>query len=460
MAGTVTTNSIVISENSSNLDQFTDVIVTSSTHLNTIMYDSTNWVNTEMSIKDLSDISITTDTHDEVLIWNSVTSSWENGKISDLLTELEGVVTGIISIKLSVFIGEGGDSAKSLSVAFTDAGESTFTMSMTSCGDNNAIYKKSPTDTVFSYFNTLDKGEILNTDLVAGTVFRSDKGISGFSTPFPIPFGVSCLADTYFRFYALRNSVFVYVTSAGRASLVTLYASDETTIVDGPTLISAYGSTTLACNANTEFVVTATTEVFAGTSASLTTDSSAALQDTRLLPPMDVELLAHNRLNRVTAQFAGTTVTWHKRDMTIGSVTVEAGTPFRIGNVANAGSDQNFLSDGWLILRSDKPISSFAGADGAGSNAVSAWPTSKLAQLFPILSTIGTNVNFDQAGINIVSPYEGTARVYDSTGAIQDTFTYTRGTSPATTPAEQLFPAAGQSNPNSGGLYSYNRGMG
>lgn len=455
MSGTLSTRLVVINEESGFLDQFTDVVITTASHDQTIKYESgsTNWVNSSITLDDLADLDLTSVAQNDILIWNTSSSRWENGKLSSLLSTLGEVVNGIVSIKLSVFIGERGDSAQSLCVTFTDDVESGFTLAMASCGDNNAVYKKEPTDLSFSFLRTMNRGEIHQDSFPAGTVFRSDKGLTGCSSPFPMPFGVSCFAATYFRFYALRFDVYVYATSAGRDSLVTLYASDETTIVDGPNFVSAYGSTTLACNANTEFVVVSTTEIFCGTGTDNTNNVSTLREtDLRLIPPMRTELIVHNRVNRVTAQETGTSVTWYKQDLTQGTVTVNAGTPFRIGNNANAGTDSDFANQGWLILRSDAPISSFCGADSNGGNGTEAWPMEFLAQMFPIYSTIGTNTDFGQAGINIASPYEGEARIYDSSGTLVFTFPYTRGTTPPATPDDQLYPAAGQSNPGTDGF--------
>ena len=444
----VSAGTVDISENSGILGEFTDIILTSETHNQTIAYDTTNWINTTVSIQDISDISISANTHDEVLVWNSVSGAWENGKVSDLLTELESTVTGIITVKLSVFVGETGDPAKSLNVAFTGELESGFTMSLTSCGDNNAIYKRGPSDSEFTFLRSLNKGEIYNNNLEAGTVFRSDKGISGFSAPFPMPFGISCLADTFFRFYALRQDNVVFATSAGRASLVTLFASDETTIVDGPTLIGAFSSATLTCDSNSEFVVVATTEIFCGTRGDrgLADGSANKYIDMRLVPPMTTEIIVHNRNNRISAQELNTNVTWYKRSMETGTIVVQSGTPFSTTGVA--GNDTDYANDGWLILRADGPITGFSGADSVGWEATPAMPLTKLAQFFPILSEIGdASTDFGRSSINLAGPYEGTATVYDESGTILGTFTLTRGTSPPVTVNDQLFPASGQFNP-------------
>lgn len=457
MSGTVSSRVVVINEPSGLLSQFSDVVITSATHNTSIKYDSTNWVNTSYTLPDLGDTILNNVSHNDVLIWNSETSRWENGKLTSLLSTLEGVVDGIVSIKLSIYIGEQGDAAKSLCVAFTDNLEAGNTLAMASCGDNNAVYKKEPTDSTFTFLTTLNRGERYLDNLPAGTVFRSDKGIAGCTDPFPTPFGVSCLAETYFRFYAFRQNVLVYATSAGRDALVTLFASDETTVVDGPHFINAYLSVVLECNANDEFVITSTTDVFCGT-GTYNTNILNAVTDVRLIPPMRTELLAHNRGNRVTAQFADTTVTWYRQNMEQGSATVNGGTPLTIGTVARAGTDIDVGNQGWLILRSDKPISSFAGADSNGGNAIEAWPIEFLAQMFPIYSYIDTTLDFGQAGINVSSPYEGEARIYDSNSTLVFTFPYTRGISPAATPDDQLYPAARQRNPGTDGYATLSGG--
>jgi len=455
MSGSLSTRLLVINEDSGFLNQLTDVVITSANHDQSIKYDSMNWVNsTPFTIDELGDIGLTSQSHNDVLIWNSVANRWENGKITSLLDTLSAVVTGIISVRLSIFIGERGDAARSVSTAFTDNVENGFTLTMGSCGDNNAVYKKGPDELDFTFLKTLNRGEVHHDNFPAGTVFRSEKGLAGCTSPFPMPFGVSCLADTFFRVHAFRHEVHIYATSAGRDSLVTLYAGDGTTIVDGPYFINSYGSTSLLCNAiNAEFIVSSTTEIFCGT-GTRNLNTATPLQDTdlRLLPPMRTELIVHNIGSRVTSSEVNTTVTWYRQNMTQGTVTVNAGTPRVIGSVNVAGTDIDFANQGWLILRSDAPISSFSGADSNGSQSVAAWPLEFLAQMFPIYSTIGTQTDFGQAGINVASPYEGEARIYDSTGTLVFTFPILRGISPPVTPEDQLFPAAGQASPGNDGF--------
>jgi len=88
--------------------------------------------------------------------------------------------------------------------------------------------------------------------------------------------------------------------------------------------------------------------------------------DQRIIPPMVCEMIAYNRFNEVTAQFSNTLVRWYRQNGETGSITVNAGTPASIwtGNINedigstnnNAGSTTDYQVEGWLILKSDKPI--------------------------------------------------------------------------------------------------------
>ena len=149
-------------------------------------------------------------------------------------------------------------------------------------------------------------------------------------------------------------------------------------------------------------------------------------------------------------------VRWYRRNGETGSVTVQGGTPRGIytGTINedvgatnnNAGSDREYIPSGWLILKSDKPISCFSGADGAGSNSTPGWPINQLSQLFPNPATVSDRERLDQSSVSICSPYEGTATVYGSDGVIITTFEITRAV-PVSSTNDQLFPAAGQWNP-------------
>jgi len=73
-------------------------------------------------------------------------------------------------------------------------------MALASCGNNNIVMKREPTDSDFVFMAVLDKGEIINLQYPSGTIFRSKKGVSGFSSMKPSSlYNVtnSCSCDFY-----------------------------------------------------------------------------------------------------------------------------------------------------------------------------------------------------------------------------------------------------------------------
>ena len=469
LTGIVSCGSFETTTNSIGLDHIEDVVISPEVHNEFIRFNDSvtdptytdGFVNkTQEGIESADDVNVlATSAHNQLMTFNdnsiesSIADGWIDKSIDDLLTGLQVTVEGLVNISLSINRGREGNPGLSDCVAFDDTliGADTFTMAIGSAGDNNVIFKREPTDEDFVYDRVLSKGEIANLNYPAGTIFRSTKGIGGVSSPFPLPLGLASLSDKYFRFYAFRQSVYVYATSAGLESTVTLFASDESTVVDGPVTINPYGTTRLACNANAEFVVVATTEVYCGT----VTDNGTNFNfDVRLVPPMTLEIMGYNRQNRVTAQETGTLVRWYRRNGETGIVTVNAGTPVSIftgiineeAGPNNAGNTVDYFEDGWIILKAHKPISCFSGADGAGSNATPGWPLDQLAQLFPNPANIDDQTRADQASISIASPYEGSATIYGSDGIAITTISLTR-TVAVTTAADQLYPAAGQWQP-------------
>ena len=276
--------------------------------------------------------------------------------------------------------------------------------------------------------------------------------------------GISSMSSKYFRFFAFRQDCFVKVASSGLECTVTLFGSDGSTVIDGPTNIAAYGSTILTCNSNTEFIVSSTNEIYCATYADHTTNGLTI--DQRILPPMTNELIVWNRQCRITAQELNTTVTWYRRNGQTNSFTINAGTPVAIytGNVTggvaptNAGNTIDYGQDGCLILKSDKPISGFSGADSNGWEATPAWPLDQTSQLFANPATLNNSSDGGVSSVTIGSQYEGSGNVYDSTGSLVGTFFITRSVSPATTSGEQIYPAAGQWQPIDDGLNNWTGG--
>lgn len=483
-SGTLNVNSLVATEIGT-LTQFEDTDLSTETHqeflsFNDSLTDGTHgdgFVNKNMAIENLNAvISSTSPINDTLLTYNDnsvnslIATGWVEKKVSDILESFQVTVEGLVTIGMSVTRGEKGNVAATDCVAFTDLIETgTNTMALASCGDNNIVLKREPTDSDFVFMAVLDKGEIINLQYPSGTIFRSKKGVSGFSSPFPMPFGVSSFSDIYFKFYALRETVSVYATSAGLESIVTLYSSDESTIIDGPYTIAPYETTTLLCPSNTEFAIIATKSVYCGTIGDRGSGITGVNRyiDMRLIPPMSLEIITFNRRCEVSSRFDNTLVRWYRRNGETGSFTVTAGIPVSIASGSinedtgatnlNAGDTVDYGADGCVILRADKPITGFSGADSQGWEATYAYPLNQLSQVFPNPATIDDNTDAGRSSITISSPYEGTAIVYDSTQTVVASFTITR-TVAVTTASDQLYPASGQWTPLSSGLTDFTGG--
>ena len=478
MTSTASCSVVVATSDSINFNQLIDVNIATETHEEYISFNDNatdgafpdGWVPKTHEILDMTNVDAAiAPLHNSLLVWNNSVAdplfpdAWIDKPIISIIEDLSVTVEGIVAIQTSTLKGRSGNPGLTDMVAFTDTLTNGFTCGMGSAGNNNAIYKREPTDTDFVYLQTLSKGELANFDLPAGTVFRSTKGIMGFSAPFPHPFGVSSLSDTYFRFYVFRRTNVVNVTSAGLESIVTLIGSDGTTIVDGPSTIAPFGSTQMECglDATGEFVITSSTPVYCSTQ---TTDNL----DHRIVPPMALELMVWNRLCRVTAQETNTEITWYRRGPLTndsGTFIVNAGTPINIYNgnrntgagEANAGNTTDYGIDGCLILRVNKPISGFSGADGNGGEATPGWPLDQMAQVFPNPANIDDNADRGRASVTIGSQYEGTMFVYDSTQTLITSLAITRPTAVVVS-SDQLYPASVQWAPVDSGLVDWNGG--
>jgi len=478
MTSTASCTEIVVTTDSINLDHLIDVTIATETHEEYISFNDNatdgafpdGWVPKTHEFLDMTNVNASVaPLHNALLVWNEVaqdatySANWVDKPITDLLQGLVVTVDGLVAITNSKKIGRSGNPGLTDMVAFTATLINGVTMGIGSSGNNNAIYKREPTDDDFVYLTTMSLGEVQNFDLPAGTVFRTTKGIMGFSSPFPLPFGLSSMSDTYFRFFAFRLTSDVYITSAGLESIVTLYASDGVTITDGPTTLAPFGSTVFNCGTGVvgEFIIEASTDVYCGV---MTTDE----RDQRIVTPMALEMIVWNRFCRVTAQEIGTTVTWYRRGTTsgdTGTFTVNAGTPVSIytGTInestgsANAGHTTDYGLDGCLILRADKPINCFSGEDSQGWEATPGWPLDQLAQLFPNPATIDDNADAGRSSITVGSPYEGTMFVYDSTQTLVTSVAISR-VAAIVTVDDQLYPAAGQWTPLSSGLTDFTGG--
>ncbi len=460
--GTVNVGSIVVTQDSLAIDQLTNVDAAAPNHNDVIMYNDNaidgaytdGWHAKPILVESLGNVdSDAAPVHNEIMVWNdnatdpAYATAWVNKDITSVFSNLETIVQSIANVQNAVITAKKGDISITDHVMFTDtvAATGTVNVAVASCEDNNALYKKEVADTDFIFVQNLTKGQIVNLTYTAGTFFRSDKGVTGFSGPFPSPLCPSSFALKEARFYISEASATITVVSMGTEVVVNLFQSDGTTVEDGPVTITGYNIATLTASASGEYFIQATGFVTCGI---------VETGNTNLRPvvPMSTELIGYNRNCFITAQETGTTVTYHRRNSNTGTIAVSAGTS--VDGTGTFGNTADFAPGGAIILRADNPISARLENDSAGNQAIGLWPVDQLAQCFPIPSTIGTDADYGVACIAAVSKYLGSADVYDNTGTLVTTFTLTRAgaLTPPATVDDQLFPASGRWKPSDEGV--------
>lgn len=179
---------------------------------------------------------------------------------------------------------------------FTDTVTATGTVNVAiaSCEDNNALYKKEIADTNFVFAENLTKGQIANLTYTAGTFFRSDKGITGFSGPFPVPLCPSSFALKEASFYVSGTSANISVVPMGPEVVVNLFQLDGTTVEDGSTTITGYNIATLSASASGEYFIQTTGFIACGIVETGNTNMRPVI-------PMSTELIGYNRNCFLTA---------------------------------------------------------------------------------------------------------------------------------------------------------------
>ena len=453
MSGTLSVGQIVVQNDSLVIDQLTDVDASAPIHNDVIVYKDTlidpsyspsGWYSAGLLIENFTNVnSVTAPVHNEILVYNenaqdgAYPDGWVNKNISAVFTGLNETITSIVSNTNAIVEGENGNTGKGEMVMFTDtvAGTGVVNVALGSAFDNNALFKRELTDDEFIFVQDLSQGEILNTTYPVATILKSTKGIYGFTGPVPTPLGIPGLSFKITRFSTNIASTTVVIASLGLEVTVTLFESDGTTVADGPTAIAANETQSFACNSTGEFVVSSTGAVIGYVNGNG--------DELRILMPMTTEMLVHDRNITISALSGSANAMFYRRTGVSGGVVITSGTPLNV-----AGGSASWASDGWVLLRSDVPLSAFTGNDsGTRSQSTPGWPISQLAQVFPNPSFLDNDTDHAVSSISIASPYEGTATVYDNTGTVFDTFTYTR-TVPVTTAADQLYPAAGLWKPS------------
>ena len=452
MSGTITTGRFVVVDESFSLNDLVDVTAETPANNEVVLYKDSaidtnftvnGWYSVPLTSDVISGVSTENSVQNDLLAYNEsaidptygATDGFVPKNVSSIFSDLESTVNSIVSINTARIRAESGDPSRTDMVLFSDtpsgSGE---TCSIGSNGDNNQVSKKEPSDSAFSFVQTMEKGSTLNLTYPAGTILRSTKGIYGFSGPLPTPVGPQSFSLTQCQFY-VNAAATLTIVSMGTEVTVTVFQGDQTTVLSGPTVIAAYQLSDVSLPSSAEYFVSSSGPVCASV--------NEGGSNIRILTPMSTELITWNTGCLVSALEDTTSVTYFRRNGNTGTITVSPGTAVSLG----AGSTTALGNGGCVIVKSDKPISTWTSTDSIGNQALSGFPLSQLSQLFCNPSFIDSNTNYAQAGVSISSPYEGTATVYDNTGTILDTFTYTR-TNAVTTADDQQYPAAGRWKPS------------
>lgn len=449
-SGLLTTGRFVIAEESFALNDLIDVDAETPSNNDVVMYKdnavepafTTGWHATPVTSNALVGFSTNNSVQNDILAYNEsaldptygLSDGFFPKNISNIFTDLESTVNSIVGINTAKILAESGNPAKTDMVMFsaTPSGSGP-TVSIGSNGPNNIISKKEPSDAAFSFVQTMDVGEVANLTYPVGTILRSSKGSYGFSGPLPTPLGPQSFSITQSQFYVSGTATLTAV-SLGTEVTVTLLSGDRVTVLSGPTIITSYQTSSFACPSTGEYFVTSSGPICASVNE---TGSNI-----RNLVPMSTELITFNTGCLVSALEAGTNVVWFRRNGTTGTISVSPGTAVALG----AGSDTQLGVNGCVLVTADKPISTWTTTDSIGTQSLSGFPVSQLAQLFCNPSFIDSSPNYAQSGVSIMSPYEGTATVYDNTGTVLATFVYSR-TNAVVTAADQVYPAAGRWRP-------------
>jgi len=212
----------------------------------------------------------------------------------------------------------------------------------------------------------LSKGQIhIENGCQDGTVITSTQGICGASSNgvptsadvSPMPLGNEGFAGRQFFLFAFRSSNNptgqsrgeVYVAAGAVSSEVSLLSGDGQTVVDGPYTIPPYGVQIFLTNANSEFQVVATQNVFVGIAAEMGV-TNQKFYDMRLVPPLSTNLIGQNRNGRLSALYDNTEVWWYRQNGEIGKMIASPGSPIQIYN-----GTRNLLGDVFNISADATP---------------------------------------------------------------------------------------------------------
>ncbi len=404
----------------------------------------------ETTITSASDVTIAS-TNGAISLNAQVKTNFDtNAASEDTLTRKDYVDTSIENVKAQIPIvaqafdelqdaaalAAKGDVGKSASLVMEPTEEGVF---ITSLADNNVLEIND------AYVTTLAKGQNYTYKGEVGDKIVSSKGhtgITGTAGTSVHPLSYAAHGAKQFFAYVFRSpTAYFNVATGAVGATVTVTSPNKTTQVEeiAPFSLVKFPATSVG-----EYKIEATQPVFITTIAATTvTNIAAANVDQRAILPLATTIIGHVRFSSVSALYPNTEVTAYSRMGNVKTFTVSPGSPVNLYSLMTTESLKTYYDpNGYVILYAKGPISCYSGADGDGSEATPFAPTDTLPFRIGIpLPITGGNA---KRYISFASPYEGTIKIYDKTGALVNTGSLTRGgsiNSPATSETEQLHPA-------------------
>lgn len=319
---------------------------------------------------------------------------------------------------------------------------------------------------------------IIFTGLSNGAIITSTQGFYGYSEQFqgnnesPMPLLSYGLSFTETFVFAFRDSNdngnnrgFIRIVNGPLASTVSLRTGADGDVIppggstpqnDIP--LEPWEFTSLQTNANSEFIIRASSPVMACIHAEMRATGAPRFHDSRLVMPLTNDGITWPRSGFISAPFDNTQVAWYTRDNAEGFINsgvspggVSPGSPIDFDSappVGTGAADQDYEPDGATRVRAVGLVSAFSGADSSGFEATPLMPTSAMSQIVAQPFIVQDNGDGGNSGVAIASPFEGTAQIFEwnqATGQLDLAYTVPllRNGVTVTSQDDQNHPAAG-----------------
>lgn len=350
----------------------------------------------------------------------------------------------------------GNPAATTSFVSATVQGSLTPSARAASLANNNFMYRND------AFVGSFDLGEVYEFQGAQGDKITSLYGHSGAyglggGNERLVEFATAAGAARAHLWFAFRSAPHLhFAQTLALAADIEVYGPNPTINADGTSPDTPIFTTTLAANSSVSFSTPTNGEYYlrATQPVALTTSNSNGGQDQRVVLPPAQKLFLHTVGTssgdaRISALFANTNVTIYQQDGTIYNGVVNPGSPLSLnGNDGgiDAGIDQSYAPEGWLIIDADAPITAFSGADQAGTAATTGVPVGFASNRCALPASL-VDANRRQVNLSVVSEYRGSVEVWDETGVLRKTLQLERSGSipnPVATVAQQLHPTAAQ----------------